>query len=289
MSVTSSNIVLGSLFALAAFFCMAVFGILAKFALLSTTSVWASFLAYLTGSVILLIYIVPRGISTLKSERVGALVARAVFGTAASFLYTVSIQYIPIVNGTLLFNTAPIFIPILATVWLKKSIEKFVWCAVALGFAGIIVIIKPTAAILTQTGNIIALVSGLCLAIAYLVMKLLTSTEPAARIIFYYLGVGTLLQIPLLPFAGELPSAVPCFYAAASGIALLFAQLALVKAYRYADASQVGIYQYASVIFVGLLNWILWAEVPPLSDLFGVLLVAIAGMIIIRSGRTAGH
>lgn len=280
-----SDVVKGSLYALVGFFCMAVFGILTKLALDNGSVIWVSFIAYLVGSCILALYVARKGFGYLKSEHYGLLLGRAVFGSIASFLYTISIDYIPIVNGTLLFNTAPIFIPILAMVWLKVKVEKIIWLAVALGFIGITIIIKPTEAIFTQSGNIVGLFSGIALAVAYLLMKLLTATDPGVRIIFYYLGIGTLMQAPLLFFTDSLPTSTCCFYAIISGIVLLMAQLALVNAYRYAAASQVGIYQYMTVVFVVLLNWMIWHSVPSSWDLLGALFVAIAGMFIIRSGN----
>lgn len=281
MKEGSPNIVKGSAFALIAFFCMAVFGILTKLALQDGSFIWVSFIAYLAGTVALVPFI---DFSSLRSNHYSFLISRAVVGTLASFCYTISINYIPIVNGTLLFNTAPIFIPILALIFLNAKIAKSTWLAVLIGFIGIVVIIKPTSAIFTQTGNLIGLLSGMSLAVAYLIMKLLTATDPGWRIIFYYLGIGTLLQIPLLPFAKVLPSLESSLYSMCAGLFLLIAQLALVNSYKYAMASQVGIYQYASVAFVGLLSWIIFGSVPTMGELLGILLVVIAGTIIIRSG-----
>ena len=181
------DIVKGSLYAVIAFFCMAVFGILTKMALQGGSVYWVSFIVYLTGTLSLVPFIVRKGgLNFLKSEHYYELIGRAIFGTIASFCYTISILYIPIVNGTLLFNTAPLFIPLLMTVFLKKKVEKSTWFAVLIGFVGIIIIIKPTEAIFTQTGNLVGLFSGFCLAIAYLLMKSLSGTDPNIRIIFYY-------------------------------------------------------------------------------------------------------
>lgn len=282
----SPNIVIGSLYALVAFFCMALFGIATKIALEGGSAFWVSFIAYLAGSSTLLPYVLYKGLSYLKSDHYSFLLGRAIFGTIASFCYTISIHFIPIVNGTLLFNTAPLFIPLLSMFFLNTKISRNTWIAVVIGFIGIIVIIKPTLAIFTQSGNLIGVLSGICLAIAYLLMKILTSTDPGIRIIFYYLGIGTLMQIPLL-FFSELPTKESCFYAAAAGLLLLSAQLALVTAYKYAQASQIGIYQYTSVAFVGLFNWMLWNSVPTWGDLLGIILVTIAGIIVIRSGNQA--
>ncbi len=281
----NSNILKGSVLALLAFFFMALFGILTKKALQSSHFIWVSFYAYLTAALFLLPYIIHQGISFLKSEHYGLLLGRAFFGTFASLLYTLSIQYIPIVNSTLLFNTAPIFIPLITVLFLKARVPKSVWLAVFLGFIGIVIIIHPTKEIFTQVGNLLGLLSGIFLAIAYLMMKILTDTEFKVRIIFYYLAIGCLIQAPFLPFF-EHPDSYGAFYADMSGIALLTAQLLLVSAYKFADASELGVYQYASVVFVGLMDWMIWNMAPPVIDIVGILLVTLAGYIIMRKGST---
>lgn len=281
ITVEAPDIFKGSLLAIVAFFCMALFGVFTKIALEGGSVFWVSFVSYLTGALVLLPYIAYKGTSYLKSEHYGLLFGRAIIGTLASFCYTISIHYIPIVNGTLLFNTAPIFIPLLSTVFLKEKIGKSTWLAVLIGFIGIIIIIKPTAAIFTQTGDLIGILSGVSLAVAYLLMKMLTATDPGVRIIFYYLGIGTLLQIPLLFLTDFMLSTESCYNAILGGLLLLAAQLALVKGYQYASASQIGIYQYTSVVFVGLFGWLIWNSVPTPGEILGVLLVSIAGIIII--------
>lgn len=285
--IKTPDIIRGSLFALLAFFCMAVFGIFTKLALKSGSVIWVSFITYLTGALILIPFFAKEGLSYLKSDHYYYLLSRAVIGTLASFLYTISIQFIPIVNGTLLFNTAPIFIPILAIIFTKAKIAGSTWLAVLLGFIGIIFVIKPTEAIFTQTGNLVALASGISLAVAYFIMKLLTSTDPGIRITFYYLGIGALLQIPLLFFTPSLPHENSILYAMLCGFVMVLAQLSLIKGYTYAEASQIGVYQYSSVVFIGIFSWILWGEIPRPMDLIGIILVAASGIIIIRSNHNS--
>lgn len=277
------NLLKGSLLALLAFFFMALFGVFTKLAYEPGAEIWISFITYATGAIRVIILVIRKGLSYLKSTNYPYLYARAIIGTLASFLYMISLNYTSIVNSTLLFNTAPIFIPFLSIIWLKNSVQRTIWYAVALGFIGILVIIKPGSDIFTDPGNLIGLASGIALAIAYLLMKELTNTDPGLRIIFYYLFIGTVIQAPLLFFAGPLPSWESCLYAAVCGLMLLLAQLALVKAYTYASASQIGIYQYSTVAFVALIEWLLWNQTPSLSDFAGILLVCLAGIIIIRS------
>lgn len=281
------NIVKGSFFAILAFFSMAVFGIFTKIGCEHGDALWVSFITYGIATLGTALLICPQGLPALQSHHYVPLIARAVIGTMASFLYMLSMRYIPIINSTLLFNTAPLFIPLLSVIWLKVYVRKTIWYAVALGFIGIIIIIKPDKSIFTDPGNLIGLCSGIALAIAYLIMKLLTTTETGLRIIFYYFSIGTLMQLPLLWLTKSHPSAETFLYASLSGLALLIAQLALVKAYTYAEASEVGVYQYSSVVFVGIIEWLLWHRNPGLADVVGFLLVSIAGIIIIHSGLKA--
>ena len=279
-----SNLLTGSLYAVLAFFLIAAFGILTKIALDGGSPFWISFIVYSVGTVLLIPYIVKKGFSFLKSEHYFKLIGRAVFGTIASVSYTISIQYIPIVNGTLLFNTAPVFIPFLMMLFLNKKVQKSTWIAVLIGFIGIIVIVKPTTTIFTEPGNLIALFSGFSLAIAFILMKLLTATEPIVRIIFYFFSIGMLIQIPALFLDTSKPTSESVIFALIAGFLLFVGQIALVKGYKYADASKVGIYQYTSVVFVGLFEWMLWDVVPTGGEFIGVFLVMVAGIIIIRNG-----
>lgn len=282
----NQNILKASLLALIAFFFQALFGIFTKVAIVKLESViWVSFIAYFVSTFFLSLWILPKGISYLKSQQLPSLIGRATFGTISSFLYTISIHFIPLVNATLLFNAAPIFIPIFAILFWRAHIQTAVWLAVLMGFVGIIAIIKPTAAIFYDAGNLIGLTSGMTLAIAYLLMKSLTKTEPGLRIIYYYLGLGMLMQVPLLFFTTLTFSYEGLIYASISGLLLLSAQIALVNAYRFAEASQVGIYQYSTVVYVGLFEWLYWNNVPSTSEIIGFILVAFAGMIIIYSNH----
>jgi drug/metabolite transporter (DMT)-like permease len=91
------------------------------------------------------------------------------------------------------------------------------------------------------------------------------------------------MQLPLLFFVNNFPSMPTLSYAISCGVFLMLAQLGLVKAYRYASASQVGVYQYSSIVFVALIEWLIWAKIPGSMDLVGFILVSIAGIVIIRS------
>lgn len=282
------NIVKASALVIAGFFCMAVFGIFTKAAYIHDSAIWVSFMTYVVSTLVLLPFVFFKGIGFLKSEHFPYHFCRAVFGCAASFLYMLSMSSIPMVNATLLNNAAPIYLPLIAIIFLKATISPKVWLAVAIGFAGLILIVKPNVQIFQQSGDLIGLASGISLAFAYFMIKLLSSTDPSLRIIFYYFFLSVIFQLPLLFFAGEFPPLKVAVFAAFAGVSLVLAQLFLVEGYRYAPMSKVGVFQYTSIVFVGFLDWIIWGVVPTLSDLFGVLLVVLASYMIIKSNANNG-
>ena len=259
----SSNIVKGSLLAIFAFFCMATFGVLTKIACTSTDPIWVSFITYCAAALTTSIFILPQGKEGIKSTRYRYLFARGLIGTSASFLYMVSMHYISIINSTLLFNTAPIFIPVLTVCILHISIPIRTWLAVLIGLA-----------------------SGFALAIAYLIMKYLTATETGLRIIFYYFCTGVVMQIPLLFLTDKPPSFESSLIAASCGLTLMTAELSIIRAYRYTTASAVGVYQYCAVVFMALYGWFLWRQLPSMLSIVGIVLVSAAGIFIITSKST---
>jgi len=280
------NLIKGSLFIVIAFFSMAVFGVLTRQATLNGGRLWVSFISYFTCMLFLLPIVLKNGIvNSLRTHHFSYHLGRTIFGLSASFLFTIAINYTSIVDAILLLNTAPIFIPIIAMIWLKNKISRGTWLAVALGFVGIILIINPDKEILTDYGNFIGLASGISLAVAFLFVKLLTPTDDVYKILFYFFFLSSCIQLPLLFFAGPLIDNQSILFAVFAGIAYISQQFFLVKGYQLGDAAKLGVYQYTAVAFVALLDWIFWGKVPSLQDLPGVILIIIAAFVIIRSSK----
>lgn len=280
--VPKPDLTKGVIFILIAYLFLALFGVMTKIAIESMPQLWFSFFTYLSGFIILIPYAIYNKYNIFEPKYLGYHFCRAFFGLSASLMYMWSLQKISIVNATLLFNTAPIFIPIFAIFWWNRKISTSTWCAIGLGFLGIIFIIRPTTAILEQSGSLIGLASGISLAIAYMFVKELTNYVEPMKILFYFFGISTLLQLPFLFFVDPITNLYAIGYAVINGLFFILAQNFLVKAYEYAEASKVGVFQYSSVIFVGIINWLLWDKIPNNWALFGSLLVILAGGFVIR-------
>ena len=280
---SEKSLLKATLLVLAGFFCMAIMSVFLKAATLHASPLWINFFAYLVGLILEFFVIAKEGFKSLKTKHFLLHFCRAFFGVGAGILYILSLDKISLLNATLLFNTTPLFIPFFTYYLLKSEISLLTILSILIGFIGIIIIIRPTTSILDHSGDYIALGSGISLALAYTFIKMLTPTESNSRIIFYFFLLATLLQVPLIPYMGQLPSQHDLLFAICAGIAFFFAQWFIVKAYSLAEAAKIGIFQYTSILYVAILDWIIWNVVPTKSDFIGAFLVILAGTLIITS------
>jgi len=271
----------GSIYMVITFFFVALFGLFLKVGQIGTTALWMTFMAYLSAFVFAAIGVCKDGITFLKTKRFPILFLRAFFGTVATLLYVIALNYIPLINATLLFNTTPLFVPIFCLLILKVKISWKVWIAILVGFIGILFIIRPNLSSFGRPGDLLGLGSGIFLALAFTMVKVLTTTEPIKRINFYFFSIGTLLTIPFLFFSEPLPSLSNWGWAVMTGLFFILCQIFLIKAYQCAEPHEVGVFQYSSVVFAGFFDWIIWNKVPSLLTFIGIVLVIIGGALAI--------
>ena len=96
-----------------------------------------------------------------------------------------AVQSIPLLDSVLLSNSAPLFIPLVVYVWLKKSVKPAVWLSLLIGLGGIALIIKPGPQMFQNPASLLALAAGVLSAVALVATNKLTETEPPTRILIY--------------------------------------------------------------------------------------------------------
>jgi drug/metabolite transporter (DMT)-like permease len=201
-----------------------------------------------------------------------------VSGLLSQFLLFVALRDIPLVDGVLLANAAPLFIPVVVWVWLKQHISTRLWGSLITGFVGIVLILQPGGAVLNAAA-LLALIAGICSAVALVSVGRLDLTEPSSRILFYYFFISTLLTAPFVTLHWSTPPAQAWLYLAGVGLTMAIAQLLLILAYQQASTAHLAPFNYSVVVFSGLIGWLVWHQVPNL--------LAVAGMVMVAAGGIA--
>ncbi len=244
------------------------------------------FLRSVLSLVLLMPWLMRKGLSRLYTQRIGLHIARGVLGVTAMMCVFYAWGNLPLAQASLLKQTSPIFISIIAFLWLKESLGTKTILAIISGFIGVALIIDPGAENAQVNIVIFVALAGAMLAgSAKVVVRKMSTTETPGRIVFYFSLIGTLVSaVPAMLVWASLNGVQA---AAIAGIAVLSttAQFAITKAFSYAPAGQIGFYTYTSVAFAALFGWSIWNEVLSWQTIFGILVIVTAGVLVALDRR----
>lgn len=274
------NLLIGALLVVVAEFCMASMGALVKLLGETMPNEMAVFARNLAGLLVLLPVLLSHREFTLKTECLHLHLLRSLAGLAAMYCFFYAIIHLPLADSMLLKMTAPLFMPIIAIVWLSEGITQWTVLALLVGFSGVWVILDPTGEI--NWAVLVGIAGGLLAAVAKVSIRRLSRTEPNLRVITYFALVGTIVSAGPAIFSWTMPDINGIRLMAAIGLVGTLGQLALTRAYSISNAGKVAPLTYFSVIFGGLYGFIFWDEIPDERFMLGALLIAVAGVLTIR-------
>jgi len=278
------SLMIGAVFIVLAFFANTVQSVFGK-AIESEVSVeMFSWVTFLSALVVVTIIVALRRFRDLKTRVLPMHLLRGGTGISGFLLFIGAAQATSLINANVLLNTTPIFIPLLAMAFLQNRINRQLWLAIALGFAGMVIIVKPSATIFTDPGNILGLMAGFVTAIEFLAVKKLDESDSPLTQMFYFLLIGTIICSCLVAGKFQAISMSHILIMLATGICLVLFQFLLIKAYMYAKPHEIGAFQYSSVVFAAILGWVVFKESLDTATLAGTTLVCIGGYLSI-SGR----
>ena len=228
-----------------------------------------------------------QGFHHLKTKRIGMHLFRSGSGVLAMYCFFYALANIELANAMLLKLTGPIFIPVIAILWIREHVTLKTIIGIAIGFLGVIIFLNPTAEI--ELAALVGLAGGALAAAAKVSIRKMSDTEPTTRIVFYFALFGALFaSIPVMTGAAYTPTVEQWSLLLLLGIVGTCGQFCLTQAYRIAPASQVGPFTYSSLLWASIAGWFFWAELPTMQTMVGASLIITAGIILIyRSNKRA--
>jgi drug/metabolite transporter (DMT)-like permease len=220
---------------------------------------------------------------TLRTQRPLGHVLRSLAGLGSMYCFFYAVARLPLAEAVLLNYSAPLFIPFIATLWLKEPMSRRVLFAIGLGFVGVVLILKPGISLLAPVA-LVALISGVLGAVAMVGGRGLSDSEPTFRIVFYYTLVCAVGSAVPLAWTWKTPATHLWLPILTMGTCASVAHLCMTRAYALAPAAQAGPFSYATVVFAALIGWVYWGEVPDVVSAIGVAIVCAAGVLAIRFG-----
>jgi drug/metabolite transporter (DMT)-like permease len=229
------------------------------------------------------------GTAGVKTDHLALHGVRGVGGMLSQVLGWYAVARMPLMNVVLLTNAAPLFIPLIALVWLKERVSTTTWVSLAVGFVGVVLILRPSPALLRDPAAAVAVGAAACSAVALVTVNKLSVTEPTSRILFYYFLVATVATGPFLPLGWHAPTAKQWGCLGGIGACMAASQLLIILAYHYAKPATIAPFNYSVVVFSGLIGWLFWGDVPGWLALAGVVLVTVGGVMTTATAGPNGR
>lgn len=216
-----------------------------------------------------------------RTERIGAHVVRAIFGLIGMTGVYVSFWLLPITDATAINLSAPIFATALSVPLLREVVGIRRWAAVLVGFAGVLVMVRPGTEAF-EPAYLIAIASAAIAGLVANTIRQIGRTEDSMTIVFYFMMFSTIATAPTLLFSWRTPDLTDLGLLLAFGIAGTAGQILMTHAYRSAPVAVVAPLEYTALLWAAIIGFVVWDEVLTVWTLAGSVLVIASGLYILH-------
>ncbi len=150
--------------------------------LLGTYSVWQMLtIRSIAAMLILAPFIWREGRAVLDAPRPWLQVTRVMLSVAESIMFFIAVSYLPLADTVTFYLAAPIYVTALSAIFLKEQVGWRRWSAVVVGFIGVMIALRPSAATLTLPA-LVAIAGSLCFAVFLIITRMLRGTSDVVMV-----------------------------------------------------------------------------------------------------------
>jgi drug/metabolite transporter (DMT)-like permease len=212
------------------------------------------------------------GLRAMGTARLGQHVLRNMVHYAAQYCWLAALLLIPLAQVVAIEFTMPIWSALLAVALLGERMDRMRWIAIAFGLAGVVAIVRPSAAAI-DLGQLIALVSAIGFAGSVVLVKSLTRTDAAVKISFWMLVIQTVIGLVPALLVWQWPSAEAWGWMVVVAFCGAYSHYCFARALQHADATVVVPMDFLRVPLTALLGWLVYSERLDLFTALGVGLI----------------
>jgi drug/metabolite transporter (DMT)-like permease len=235
---------------------------------------------------ILLFLAVTRRLEALRTAQPGGHALRALCGLVAFVCFYASLRHLPLADAVAIAFASPFLITALGRYVLKEDVTPRQWLAIAVGFLGMLVIVRPGASGF-HPAALLVLVCSLAYAGLMILTRWMTRphrpAETNSAFVFYMLAgqaaVGWLVTLT----RWRTPDASALLEMAGMGVLGIIGNFGLAQAFRVAPVATVAPFEYTGLIWAVVLGSVVFGDVPAPSFWVGAAIIVWAGLQAVRS------
>jgi drug/metabolite transporter (DMT)-like permease len=235
----------------------------------------------------LLVLAVRRGgLPPLPKAALPAHLVRLAAMLGAIFLFFSALEELPLADATAIAFGAPFVMLALSGPILGERVPRAAWAAVAVGFIGVLEIVRPGGDV--RPGTLFAVGASVLYAIGMLTTRRLGRTESVFSMMFWMIAGQFVLALVALPFVWRPVEAKHWPLLVLLAVLNLLGQLGLVRAFSLAPAASIAPFEYTALLWAAALGFVVFGDVPSLRLWIGAAIIIGAGVyVMVRTGPKA--
>jgi drug/metabolite transporter (DMT)-like permease len=247
---------------------------------LSTTlpSIEIAWIRFLVFAVIMVPAMVPGSpLFALRTQRPMLQITRGVALLGSSLLFISGLRFLPIAEASATSFVSPLFVTALSIFFLSEKVGLRRWFATAVGLLGVLIVLRPGTSAF-HPAAFFPVVSAFAWACTLILTRKMSGQERTVVTMTYSSIVGFAVLCALVPLVWVTPTWHDILLGLIIGVASTAGQWIVVLAFRYADASVLAPFSYIQLLWVTLLGFVIFGEVPDVWTVVGAAFIVASGL-----------
>ena len=241
----------------------------------SIESAWIRFLVFVLIMVPAMLPGTP--LYALHSRRPGLQLMRAMALLASSLLFISGLRFLPIAEASATSFVSPLFVTALSIFLLGENVGLRRWVATAVGLIGVLIILRPGSSAF-HPAAFFPIVSAFAWACTLIMTRMMSGRERTVTTMTWSSVAGLCILSALVPLVWVAPSWHDVLFGILIGVASTAGQWIVVLAFRYADASVLAPFSYTQLLWVSMLGFLIFGEVPDVWTVTGAAIIVASGL-----------
>jgi len=247
-----------------------------------------SFFRYSCGLIFLMPVFFCMGIANLKTERLPLHLLRMGLAFVAQLGIFITVIHLPLADATAFMFSKPLFTTVVAVFMLREVVSGRRWGATLIGFIGVLVLVRPGSEAINPIA-LVAVASAMTFAVANVLIRKMSVTEPTGRILFYYHIGGVILFAGPAAYVWTMPIGLEWLLLISIGGLTTVGIFCFMRAFTVGEANAVGPAENLRLIYATVFGFVMFSEIPSVWTVVGAAIIVASTVYIARVEAQRGR
>lgn len=221
-----------------------------------------------------------RPVQLLRSTSPKLQIVRSLLLFASTYFFFAAIHYIPLADASSISFVTPLMVTALSVPFLGEKVGIRRWTAIAVGFVGALIVIRPGPGLL-HSASVLPLLSATCFAFYQIATRILATRDHAYTTSLWSPILGALIASAMMPFLWQPPTWQQWGLMLLIGSLGGFSHFVFIRAYENAPPSVLAPFAYTNLIWSVSIGYLVFGDLPDRYTALGAAIIVASGLYTI--------